>query len=603
MAAVHLARHLGLEVFGTASPGKHAVLAARGLDAAHTASSRTVEFAQRFRAATGGAGMDIVLNSLAGPFTDASLGLVCPGGRFIEMGKTDVRDPGQVAAAYPGAGYQVIDLAQAGPDQVRQMLAELAGLFTAGILAPLPVRAWDIRRAREAFRFISQARHTGKVVLTIAPAWDPGGTVLITGGTGTLGAELARHLAAGRAGRLLLASRSGPAAPGAARLAAALAAAGAGAAVTACDITSGPQLAGLLAAAGPLTAVVHAAGILDDGVITELTPARVTAVMRAKAAAAWQLHQLTAGTPLAGFVLFSSAAAAFGSPGQGSYAAANAFLDALAAARRAAGLPAASLAWGLWEQRSGQTAHLTGRDTARMTQAGIRPLPTPRALALFDAAAGLDEALTVLAPLDTAALAAGTPPPLLAALGPAARPAARPPAAGTPGLARQLAGLTADGQQELLTGLVRAQAAAVLGHDTPDPVQPGRPFKELGFDSLTAIELRNRLGTATGLRLPATMVFDYPTPAALAGYLRQEIGAGERAPDTTALAELERLEELVREMGPGNGARGALAVRMKALVAVLEREHGTGAGDTADNDLKAATAETIFDLLDSELAE
>jgi acyl transferase domain-containing protein/NADPH:quinone reductase-like Zn-dependent oxidoreductase/NADP-dependent 3-hydroxy acid dehydrogenase YdfG len=526
MAAVQLARHLGLEVFGTASAGKWAVLSRQGLDQAHTASSRTVEFAEKFLAATGSSGVDIVLNALAGPFTDASLELLSPGGRLVEMGKTDIRDPSQVAAAHPGVAYQAFDLVQAGPDQLGQMLSVLTGLFGAGVLAPLPVRAWDVRRAREAFRFVSQARHTGKVVLTIPPAWDRGGTVLVTGGTGTLGAELARHLVGARgAQHLLLASRRGPCAPGAARLAAGLAGQGAGVTVTACDVTDRGQLAALVGAVPPvrpLTAVVHAAGVLDDGVITELTPARVGAVLEPKAGAAWQLHELTAGADLAAFVLFSSAAATFGSPGQGNYAAANAFLDALAARRRAAGLPATSLAWGLWEQRSGLTAHLAGRDTARMTQAGMRPLSTPQALALFDAAAGLDEALAVLAPLDTAALAGGGAPPLLAGL---ARGTARRTAQDTgqdaPGLARQLAGLPAAGQEQLLLDLVRAQAAAVLGHTSPEAVDTSISFLEIGFDSLTAVELRNRLGAATGLRLPATLVFDYPTPAALAPVLRE----------------------------------------------------------------------------------
>jgi len=216
--------------------------------------------------------------------------------------------------------YRAFDLSEAGPDRLGQILAQVTGLLAAGELEPLPVRAWDVRRGREAFRFMSQARHTGKIVLTIPPdpaAPRPPGTVLITGGTGTLGALVAGHLAdTGRARGLLLASRPGPAAPGAV------------------------ALAGLLAHI-PLTAVVQATGIVDDGVIGSLTPARVDAVMQAKADAAWHLHELTAAADLDAFVLFSSAAATFGAAGQGNYAAANAFLDGLAAQRQAAGLPAA----------------------------------------------------------------------------------------------------------------------------------------------------------------------------------------------------------------------------------------------------------------------
>src|ERR1700729_3908288 len=232
MGAVAIARHLGLEGYAPARPGKWAVLAGMGLDAAHIASSRTAEFESAFLAATGGAGMDIVLDALAGELTDASLRLLPRGGKFVEMGKTDIREPAVIAADYPGVAYRAFDLSEAGPDRLGGILRQVAGLLAAGELAPLPVRAWDVRRAPDAFRFMSQARHTGKIVLTIPAdpaAPRPAGTVLVTGGTGTLGGLVARHLAGtGQAGQLLLASRSGPAAVGTAALAADLAAAGTG---------------------------------------------------------------------------------------------------------------------------------------------------------------------------------------------------------------------------------------------------------------------------------------------------------------------------------------------------------------------------------------
>ena len=239
MAAVAIARHLGLEVYGTASPAKWATLAGRGLDEAHVASSRTAEFGERFLAATGGAGVDIVLNALAGELTDASLRLLPRGGAFVEMGKTDLRDAARVARDHPGVTYRAFDLAEAGPDRLGQILTQIAGLLERGELAPLPVRAWDVRRAPAAFGFMRQARHTGKLVLTIPP--DPAapreaGTALVTGGTGTLGGLVAGHLAAtGHARGLVLASRSGPGAPDVAGLAAALAARGAWVHVAACD--------------------------------------------------------------------------------------------------------------------------------------------------------------------------------------------------------------------------------------------------------------------------------------------------------------------------------------------------------------------------------
>jgi hypothetical protein len=399
-----------------------------------------------------------------------------------------------------------------------------------------------------------------------AGGWDPDGTVLITGGTGTLGAELARHLVASdRAGHLMLASRGGPAAPGVAGLAAELATAGAAVTVTACDADSRSQLAALVAGVPedrPLAAVVHAAGALDDGVVTSLSTARIDAVMGPKAAGAWHLHELTADLNVGAFVLFSSAAATFGSPGQGNYAAANAFLDGLAAVRRAAGLPAMSLAWGLWEQRSGITAHLTDQDAARINQAGMRMLETGQALKLFDAATALDEPLTVLAPLDPAALAAGVVPLLAGFARPTTRDGSR---LASGGIAGQLAGLAPADQERLLLDLIRAQAAAVLGHSSPDAVGD-TTFLEMGFDSLTAVELRNRLGAVTGVTLPATAIFEHPTAAALAPILWEMLSDagplddGEKQPEPApAVSSLKALFEQSTKNGRGQEFFDAVA--------------------------------------------
>ncbi|MBO1419140.1 type I polyketide synthase, partial [Streptomyces sp. FH025] len=542
MAAIRIARHLGLEVFATASPAKWPVLAGLGLDEAHIASSRDAGFEAAFLATTGGEGVDIVVNSLAGELTDASLRLLPRGGAFVEMGRTDLRDADVLAAEHPGVVYRPFDLGEAGPERLGAMLGEIVGLITAGELTGLPVRAWDVRRAREAFRFMQQARHTGKLVLTVpADLHAPRGggkSALVTGGTGTLGGLVARHLVVtGRADGLVLTSRSGPAAAGVAVLAAGLALSGASVDVVACDTGEREALAGLLARVPverPLRTVVHTAGVLDDGVIASLTPERVAAVMRPKADGAWHLHELTQdlGLDLDAFVLFSSAAATFGVPGQGNYVAANAFLDALAADRRAAGLPGTSLAWGLWADVSGLTAQLSDTERSRMTRSGSAALSADEGLALMDLALARDEAVLVPAKLDLAGLRAqavrtGDVPPLWRAL--AGRPARRSAASGGAGadsLHRQLAALpTADGDQ-LLLDLVRAHVAAVLGHSSAEAVEPGRAFTDLGFDSLTAVQLRNRLTTATGLRLPATLVFDYPNPAALAGHLRGRLGGG-----------------------------------------------------------------------------
>ncbi|MDQ2959150.1 MAG: type I polyketide synthase, partial [Actinomycetota bacterium] len=533
MAAIQLARHAGAEVFATASEGKWDVLRGLGIDDEHLASSRDLDFEQKFLATTGGRGVDVVLDSLAGDFVDASLRLLPRGGRFLEMGRTDVRDPERVAAQHAGVRYQAYDLAEAGPERIGAILAEVIELIERGVLRHHPIRSWDVRRAPEALRFMSQARHVGKLVLSMPRVLDPAGTVLITGGTGTLGGLLAKHLISTReVGRLLLTSRSGPAAPGAAELREQLVELGADVEIVACDTADRSALASLLQAIPtehPLTAVIHTAGVLDDGVLASLTPERVERVLRPKLDAAVNLHELTRDADLAAFALFSSASGVFGNSGQANYAAANAFLDGLAQRRRADGLPAVSLAWGYWAQATGLTGHLEQDSLARMSRGGVLPLTSEQGLALFDTALGLDEALLVPLRLDIAALrsqaGAGPLPPLYRGL---VRTSGRRTVqavteADAASLLQQLRGLSVSGRSELLLGLVGSHIASVLGHASATAIDTDRGFLDLGFDSLTAVELRNRLNAVTGLRLPATMVFDYPTPVDLAQHLQDEL--------------------------------------------------------------------------------
>ncbi|WP_405887194.1 SDR family NAD(P)-dependent oxidoreductase [Streptomyces sp. NBC_01136] len=364
------------------------------------------------------------------------------------------------------------------------------------------------------------------------------GTVLVTGATGALGSTVARHLVTAHGVRsLLLTSRGGPAAPGADDLVDDLCELGARVTLVACDTAERAEVEELLAhvpAEVPLTGVVHAAGVLDDGAVTALDAERFERVLRPKADGGWLLHELTAGLGLSAFVLFSSAAGTFGSPGQANYAAANAFLDALASHRRALGLPASSLAWGVWEGSSAMTSGLSETDRRRMARGGMRPLSAKDGLLLLDTALTTDH--PALIAMDTTAGHGA----LQALLRPAERPAARRTAAGAPAAvsaSARLAGLAPAERRTALVGLVRELAAAVLGHASAEAVEADRLFTEQGFDSLTAVELRNHLATATALKLPPTLLFDHATPELLAAHLDERLlDAPQTAPTGGAAA-------------------------------------------------------------------
>ncbi|HEX5254871.1 MAG TPA: SDR family NAD(P)-dependent oxidoreductase [Mycobacterium sp.] len=620
MAAVQLARHWGAEVFTTASRGKWDTLRAMGFDDAHIADSRTLDFEQKFAAGAGG--MDVVLNSLAGEFNDASLRLLGPGGRFIEMGKTDLRDPDAVALAHPGVTYRAFDLMEAGPDRIAEMLAELMESFAGGVLAPLPVKAFDARSAADAYRFVSQARHIGKVVLTMpdGPAGLAGGTALITGGTGMAGSAVARHLVERhRVPHVMLVSRSADRADGIAELATELRDAGASVAVVACDVGDRDAVAALLAqvpAQYPLRSVFHAAGVLDDAVIASLTPARIDTVLRAKVDGAWHLHELTKEADLSAFVAFSSMAGIVGAPGQGNYAAANSFLDALAAHRRAQGLSGLSVAWGMWEETSTMTRHLGERDKARMSRAGLSALSTRQALELLDAALLTEHPMVVGTRLDRAALAhhSDTLPPLLSQL--ATRPARRvlehTDMVSLTGLRARLEGMTPEQRQGELVELVCSNAATVLGHSTAD-VNADDAFGDLGFDSLTAVELRNRLKIATGLTLSPTLIFDQPTPGALAEHLAAQLAASApSAASATPPDRMTRFNDIARELqallkapdlGPGEKAQ--LITRLESLLSTVMGPSPapllSHPEDAFDDDISTATESQLFAILDDEV--
>ncbi|MGY0055443.1 type I polyketide synthase [Streptomyces sp. LZ34] len=455
----------------------------------------------------------------------------------------------------------------------------------------------------------------------VAPrAWDPDGTVLITGGTGVLGRLVARHLVTTHGVRhLLLAGRRGPDADGVPELLAELTRLGTDATVRACDMADRHAVAELLSgvpARHPLRAVIHLAGVVDDGILTSLSAQRMDAVLGPKAIGALHLHDLTRDAGLDAFLVFSSAAASFGSPGQGNYTAANAFLDALMRHRRALGLPGQSLAWGMWAQDGGMTGRLGATDRARMARGGLAPLTDEQGLALLDAAGTVDEAVLLATPLDFRALraqaAAGGLPAILRGLvrAPARRAAAvtmatdatATTAGETPtALRERLAGLPgATERTGALLELVRTHAAAVLGHDAAETIDAGDEFRELGFDSLTAVELRNRLSAVTGLRLATTLVFDHPSPGALARHMWEQLDL--EADDAGARPTARHAPGPDRREGPPEATVESLfwvghdtgriqeAMQLLSAASVFRPSFGVNSGEAAPKFVRLAQA-------------
>ncbi|MFI9538205.1 SDR family NAD(P)-dependent oxidoreductase [Nocardia fusca] len=603
MAAVQLARHLGLRLLVTASTPKWGTLREMGFDDSDIGDSRTLEFERKFREATAGRGVDMVLDSLAGEFVDASMRLLPRGGRFIEMGVLDRRDPAEVAAAHPGVDYRSFVLLDVDPDRLHEILTTLVALFDTGALAPSPTTAWDLRQAPEVFRHLGQARHIGKNVLTVPTPVRPDGTVLITGGTGVLGALAARHLITEYGlRRLVLASRRGPDAPGAAELRAELTALGAHVDIVACDAADRAALDAMLAAIPPdhpLTGVVHTAGVLADGVFTAMTAEQITDVLRPKVDAAWNLHEATENLDLSLFVLYSSLTGVIGTPGQANYAAGNVFLDALAQHRHVHGLAATSVAWGLWEQSTGMTATLGATDLARLRREGILALSDPDGTALFDAALAAGDPTFVAARIDWATLAEAQGSGLRAIMRGLTGPVRRRVAAEksrSPGLAVQLAGRSVDEQEGMILDVIRVQAAAVLGHAVAGAVRADRPFTDIGFDSIGVMEFRNRLKSAVDVQLPATAMFDYPTPKALAAYLRREI-VPEADPAVRITAEIGSLTRECAESDLTPEQRSDIAEKVFALWRELERK---AAGEVVEDHtgLETADDDQLLDFID-----
>ncbi|WP_344866773.1 SDR family NAD(P)-dependent oxidoreductase [Planomonospora alba] len=454
-------------------------------------------------------------------FGSATLAVLTRGA--VSLGGEDVTDLAGAAVwglvrSAQAEGERRVVLVDVDPGTPESAYGALLGGIVAGDEPQVAVRGGVVHRAR-----LVRARTAAPAPGADGPAvFDPDGTVLVTGGTGALGALVARHLVTGHGvRRLLLTSRRGADSPGAAALAAELSGLGAEVEIAACDAADRDALAALLAAVPaehPLTGVVHAAGVLSDGTIPSLTPEKVDTVLRPKADAAWNLHELAG--DVKAFVLFSSAAGVLGGPGQGNYAAANTFLDALAVHRRANGRPAQSLAWGLWAGDGMGTATGERKPAGR---GGLPPLSTAEGLALFDAALASDEPVLVPMKVERRKLTEPVPP-MLRGLVPQGRRSAAG-AADPEVLRARLTVLGEDERLAVLQDLVLTHTATVLGHPGPEAVDPEQDFLESGFDSLTAVELRNGLNAATGLRLDTTVVFDCATPVALARQLAKELAA------------------------------------------------------------------------------
>lgn len=617
LAAVQIAQRLGAEVIATAGSEKKRDYL-RSLGVAHVFDSRTLAFAGQIKELTGGRGVDLVLNSLAGDFIAASLSLLAPGGRFVEIGKSGLLTPEQAAALGQNRQYFIVDWtteALENPALIRSLLDSVLAAMAEGLLKPLPHRLFGFEDAQAAFRLMAQAGHIGKIVLVdgsaqveAAPVAIRGdATYLITGGLRGLGLLAGEWLAGQGARSLVLAGRSAPGEKECTQIEA-LRSAGCRVLVVQADVARREDVERLLAtiansppgeAMAPLAGVVHAAGVLDDGVLIQQNWRRFETVMAPKVHGAWHLHQLTQEQPLDFFVMFSSLASLFGSPGQANHSAANAFLDALAHYRRGQGLPATSINWGIWSE-VGIAAQLAAMKEAGMKDAGMQggehglgTISPQNGLRVLQWILEEQPAQIGVTPVMWAAylrnfgggrrrffadVAVRQPavelqsaPAQIAALSSASL---APKEANKAGLLDELAGLTPARRRTRLIEWVKVQAGQVLGLD-PQLCGERTPLSEQGLDSLMAVELRNLLSQRLGLKrsLPATLVFDYPTIQAIADYLLSE-SAGLIARPAEAAGPGVRSVDRVAPVTPDTGVYdpGAQAAVLDDLETLTDEE-------------------------------
>jgi NADPH:quinone reductase-like Zn-dependent oxidoreductase len=535
MAAVQLAKRCGATVFATAgSPEKREWLRAHGVE--HVMDSRSLAFVAEIAAATNGEGVDVVLNSLAGEFIRASFQTLGRAGRFLELGKRDILTVADAAALRPDVRYCAYDLgaeAHANPALIRPMLDEILAGLADGSLEPLPVTSFALGDAPDAFRHMAQARHIGKIVLRVAAGEDglvtPNGTYWVTGGFGALGLETARWLVRSGARSLVLSGRRQPGAEARADIAV-LERDGVNVYVAQGDIADGRHVQQVLdhVAAGmpPLRGIVHAAGAVRDAVLMRQRWEDCREVLRGKAHGALLLDEMTRTLPLDFFVLYSAAGALLGAAGQGMYPAANLELDALARTRRARGLPALSVAWGMWADK-GMAAAERGHDV--WAARGLHTITPDLGFACLERLLRNHATCGVVLPIDWTRFLSRLPDGLDRDFFRGVAPSARDASAAIdspsgPAFCDRLSAMAAGQRRQAVLAHIGACARQVLGLDEATLVPAREPLKDLGLDSLTAMELRNTLVRSIKSALPATLLFDYPTPDQLAGYLMRALG-------------------------------------------------------------------------------
>jgi NADPH:quinone reductase-like Zn-dependent oxidoreductase/acyl carrier protein len=562
-AAIQLAQRAGATLIATAgSEEKRAFL--KSLGVAHVMSSRTLEFADRVAELTQGRGVDVVLNSLAGDFIGASVRCLTPEGRFLEIGKRDIWTEKQFKEQRPRGRYYPIDLAaQRYADQQASfdLLADVMARATRGEIRPLPLHVFPLERAAEAFRFMAQAKHIGKIVLIQHDAarasldhLQARGSYLVTGGLTGLGLLTATRMVERGARHMVLVGRRAPSEPALAAISK-MRAQGVQVTIVQADMARREEIARVLAVVAsteaPLRGVVHSAGMLADGAMIQQQWQRFAGPLGPKVDGSWALHELTRNLRLDFFVTYSSMAAMLGSPGQSNHAAANAFMDALAVHRRALGLPGLSIGWGAWSEIG---AAADRKVDQRVAAQGIDSISPSRGIELLEALMRAPAPHVGVFPVRWNKFLAQSGrafPPFFERMRAAAHSAARS-AISTPVTPPPQSSLSADLQdatplrrQELLLAFVADHVARVIGAQSAQSIDPRQPLNELGLDSLMAVELRNRLGTGLGLarNLPATLVFDYPTLEALAQYLEREVSPPDEA-DPAASAPPARTDRV-----------------------------------------------------------